>query len=253
MSNPDPSEETAVWRIASYRRLWFGTVMMALATQCERLAMGWFVLTETDSVFLTAVTYAVQKAPGSLFAPVAGYISDRVSRSRMLAATALYKAVILCLLALLAMGYLGHFWVVYILVALSGISRCVETPATQGLITKTVPRQMAMRAIAVQSTGSKGVGALGALAGGVVIAALSIPTALFGGAGIFVLSALVMMTMPREVSEERTFEPGVLIESVRGLSQVIRLPVVGTLLLTAFVVETFGFAYGSVLPSVARD
>jgi len=256
MSKPDPPIETAVWRIASYRRLWFGTVLMALATQCERLAMGWFVLTETDSVFLTATAFAVQKAPGSLFAPFAGYISDRVSRSRMLAVTALYKTVILSLLAFLAMDQVESLWPVFILVAFSGISRCFETPATQGLITETVPKQMAMRAISVQSTGSKAVGALGGLAGGVVIAALGIPTALFSGAVVFVLGALVMMTLPRGKSERQasgSVGSGVLHEAVKGLLLVIRLPVVGALLLTAFVVEMFGFAYGSVLPSVARD
>lgn len=218
--------------------------------------MGWFVLTETDSVFLTAAAFAVQKAPGSLFAPVAGYVSDRVSRSRMLAATAVYKAVILSLLAFLAMDHIESIWLVFVLVAFSGISRSFETPATQGLITETVPRQMAMRAIAVQSTGSKAVGALGGLAGGVVIAASSIPTALFCGAGVFVLGALVMITMPRGKSERQASDSvglDVLVEAVKGLSLVIRMPVVGTLLLTAFAVEMFGFAYASVLPSLARD
>ena len=124
------------------------------------------------------------------------------------------------------MGQVEDIWLVYILIGFSGVSRCFETPATQGLITEIVPDQMAMRAISVQSTGSKAVGALGGLVGGVVIAASSVPTALFMGAGIFLLGACVMMTMPRGKSERQAsglMGSDVLVEAVRGLLLVIRL------------------------------
>ena len=85
-------------------------MILALATQCERLALGWLVLSATDSVFLTAASFAVQKAPGSLVSPLAGYMSDHLSRSKMIAATAIYKAVIVVLLGFLALA----FWVLLI-------------------------------------------------------------------------------------------------------------------------------------------
>jgi hypothetical protein len=67
---------------------------MSLAVQAERLAVSWFVLLQTDSVFLTAVSSAIRKVPGSLMAPLAGDLSDRWPRNRLLSATALYNSAI---------------------------------------------------------------------------------------------------------------------------------------------------------------
>jgi len=45
----EAASRLSAWHIAAYRRLWFGTVILVLAKQCERLALGWFVLSVTDS------------------------------------------------------------------------------------------------------------------------------------------------------------------------------------------------------------
>ena len=255
-SEPDTAPRLSAWRIAEYRRLWFGTVVIALANQCERLAVGWLVLAETDSVFLTAASFAVRKVPGSLVAPVAGDISDRVSRSRMLAAAALYNAVILALLASLSLEGSDHMGLAFILVALSGIGHSFEVPATQGLITDTVPKRMTMHAVALQSTGAKAVGAMGSLVGGLVITSFGVPAALFTGTGVFLIGAIILTTMPRSGSRRHAagaVGPDILLQAAKGLASLMKLPVVSTLLWAAFVVEIFGFAYNALLPSVARN
>ena len=83
-----------VWRIPEYRRVLLGTFVMSLAVQAESLAVSWFVLLQTDPVFLTAVSFALRKVPGSLIAPLAGDLSDRWPRSRLLSAAALYNSTI---------------------------------------------------------------------------------------------------------------------------------------------------------------
>ena len=246
----------SAWRIAAYRRLWFGTVIMALANQCEHLAVSWLVLVETDSVFLTAASFAARKVPSSLVAPVAGAISDQVSRSRMLAVTALYKAVSVALLGFLTLNGVDNIAWVFILVALSGIGQSFEVPATQGLITDIVPQRLAMKAVALQSTGARAVGAVGSLVGGLIITRFGIAATFFTGACVFLISTIAMLTMPHGRGDNHirnVVQPGILLESLKALAKLIRLPVVGTLLLVAFVVEMFGFAYNAVLPSVARD
>ena len=244
------------WHIASYRRIWFGTVILALAVQFERLAIGWLVLIETDSVFLTAATYAIQKAPASLVAPIAGDITDRVSRSRILAVSAFCRAMVALSLAALTSSGIDHLWMVFALVALSGIGQTFSIPATQGLITDIVPRRMAMRAVALQSTGARGVGALGSLLGGLAITAFGVPSALITGAVVFIFGSCIMATMPK-FAPARTvsgaIKPGIVKDAAAGLVSLMRLPTVRTLLLIAFVVEMFAFAYHAVMPSMARN
>ena len=254
MTNPTTLQSP--WRLPLFRRLWYGTVIISLANQCERLAAGWLVLVETDSVFLTAASFAIQKAPASLSAPIAGDLSDRIPRSRLLAATALYKAVILILLGAVACTDTGQIWPVFVLMALSGVGMSFETPSTQGLITDIVPREMSMRAVAMQSTGARAVGALGSLGGGLLIAGYGVPTTLFTGAGIFLIGAVAMTTMQvPEAQQQRKRIVGkhIFRDAAQGLVMLLHLNVVRTLLLTAFVVEMFAFAYSAVMPSLARD
>ena len=244
------------WRIAPYRHVWFGTVIMALAVQFERLAVGWLVLIKTDSVFLTAAAFAIQKAPASIVAPIAGDITDRMSRSRILAVSAFCRAMVAISLAALTSGGTHHLWMVFALVALSGIGQTFSIPATQGLITDIVPRRMAMRAVALQSTGARGVGALGSLFGGLAITAFGVPSALITGAVVFLFGSSIMATMPK-FGPARTvsgaIKPGIIKDSVVGLVSLMRLPTVRTLLLIAFVVEMFAFSYHAIMPSMARD
>ena len=247
---------TSPWHIAAFRRLWYSGVILSMGNQFERLAIGWLVLVETDSVFLTAASFAVQKAPGTLIAPIAGDISDRMPRGRMLAITSVYKALIIGLLATLALTDIDAMWPVFLLIALSGVGMTFELPAMQGLITDIAPPEMAMKAVAMQSTGSRAVGALGSLAGGLVIASLGIPTALYIGMAVYLIGAMFMATMPAYHTDRhvaRTKGRGLIREAISGLVALMRIPVVRTLLLVAFIVEMFAFAYSSVLPSLARD
>lgn len=244
------------WHIAAFRRLWYGSVVLSTGNQFERLAIGWLVLVETDSVFLTAASFAIQKAPGTLVAPIAGDLSDRMPRGRMLAFTSVYKALLIGLLATLTLTEIDAMWPIFLLIALGGVGQTFELPATQGLITDIAPPEMAMKAVAMQSTGSRAVGALGSLVGGLTIAALGIPTALFIGMGVYLIGAAVMATMPVYHTDRHTARPAgrsLIRDAVGGLAALMRIPLVRTLLLVAFIVEMFAFAYSSVLPSLARD
>ena len=224
---------------------------------CELLAVGWLVLVETESVFLTAASLAVRQAPTVLTAPIGGYISDRVSRSRMLAATSLYKAVIVALLASVALGGFDAVWPVLVLVAFSGIGGSFEIPATQGLITDIVSRRMVMNAVTLQSTGARAVGAIGGLVGGLVISSFGVPAALFGSSTVFLVGAVIIAKMPKRqrpgADSSRVAGPRIFLEAAKSLAILMRLPIVKTVLLSAIVVEIFGFTYNSVLPAVARD
>ncbi|MEO2004865.1 MAG: MFS transporter [Candidatus Poribacteria bacterium] len=246
----------SVWRIPAYRRVWIATVVMALAGECERLAVGWVVLVKTDSVFLTALSFAVRKAPTTLIAPLAGAISDRMPRSRLLMVTALYKGVIVGLLGALTLdGSYSMAWL-FALVALNGVGRPFEVSATQGLITDVVPRRLAMRALSVQSTGAKAVGALGSLAGGLAIAGFGATAPFLAGSAVFVIAAMATLTIPatpRAAHVRIDLHPRIMLQSIGALVALTSRPTVRALLLIAFVVEIFGFAFGSVMPVMARD
>lgn len=243
------------FRYPAFRRVWTAGVLIALAVWTERLAVGWLILTETDSVFLTAASFAARQAPGLIAAPLAGAISDRLPRHRLLGIAAAFRALLLAALAVFALTGLEPLWAAFVLIALAGVSQSFEIPSTQALVTDTVPRRAAMNAVALQSVGARGVGALGGLTGGVVIAGYGIPAALLAGAFVSLIGGLVVGTMRRATPRRPpagSRNASVLRDIGDGLRVMFAIPLVRTLLALAVVVEMFGFAYQAVLPAVAR-
>ena len=108
----------------------------------------------------------------------------------------------------------------------------------------------------MHSTGTRAIGALGSLDGGILIATIGVPDTLLTGSVVFLISAVAVTAMSapeRRAHHQPDTDSGVIRNAVAGLILLWRLPVVRILLITAFVVEMFAFAYGSVMPSLARD
>lgn len=239
-------------RSAPFRRLWAAAVLLALAQWMERLAVGWFVLDSTGSVFLTALSFAVQNIPGLILGPFAGAVSDRVYRPRVLSVAWAARGVALFAIALIV-GVGGATLPLLLLVAISGSVRTFEVPAMQTLISDLVPREDRGNATGLYSVGVRGVGALGALSGGLIIDA-------FGPVPVFIIAALLpiagirlvtSIAAPRPAASAYTGVRGVWSDTIRGLQVIVRLPAVASLIALAVVVEIFGFAYNALLPAIA--
>tara|TARA_Y100001949_G_scaffold175356_1_gene184958 strand:- start:1798 stop:2940 length:1143 start_codon:yes stop_codon:yes gene_type:complete len=228
--------------------------VFALGNWGERLAVGWVVLNETDSVFLTAATFAVRQAPQLFAAPIGGALSDRFSRGKILLLTGLYKALVLSFMAMIAANGLEPLWLMFVLLGLSGIGHSFEIPCVQGMVTGSVPREVRMNAVAVQSTGMRAVGAAGALAAGFAIDRLGVPITLISSGVVFGIAGFLAMIVNRGLQVELTVRTkSVVRDVIDGLQLMSRLPLVRMILITAVLVEIFGFSYGALMPAVAKE
>jgi MFS family permease len=229
-------------------------VIFSLGNWGERLATGWVVLNETDSVFLAAASFAVRQAPQLIFAPIGGAASDRFSRGKIMLITGIYKAVVLSALAAVAMNNLEPLWLVFVILAFSGVGHSFEIPSVQGMVTGSVPREVRMNAVAIQSTGMRAVGALGALAAGFAISWLGVPATFFASGIAFVIGGFLALLANRGLRVKVVEQTGSVIRDVfDGLKLMSTLPIVRMILITAVLVEIFGFAYGAVMPAVAKE
>lgn len=249
-----PRGPFAAFAFPQFRRIWLASVVFSLGNWGERLATGWVVLNETDSVFLTAAAFAVRQAPQLIAAPIGGAISDRFPRGQIMLITGLYKLLVLSVLALVAANGLEPLWLVFVILAFSGVGHSFEIPAIQGMVTSAVPREVRMNAVAVQSTGMRAVGALGALAAGFAIDALGVPTTLVASGIAFAVGGLLALLANRGIrSTVKEQTDSVVRDVIDGLALMSRLPIVRMILITAVMVEIFGFAYGAVMPAVAKE
>lgn len=249
-----PRGPLAAFAFPQFRRVWLASVIFSLGNWGERLATGWVVLNETDSVFLAAASFAVRQAPQLIFAPIGGAASDRFSRGKIMLITGIYKAVVLSALAAVAMNNLEPLWLVFVILAFSGVGHSFEIPSVQGMVTGSVPREVRMNAVAIQSTGMRAVGALGALAAGFAISWLGVPATFFASGIAFVIGGFLALLANRGLRVKVVEQTGSVIRDVfDGLKLMSTLPIVRMILITAVLVEIFGFAYGAVMPAVAKE
>ena len=236
-----------------YPRLWFAALLLMFSTWMERLAIGWLVLDATDSVFLSALSFAAGIAPSMVLGPIAGATVDRLERPRLLRTTVFLRALVIAGVAAVVAAPGDAVWLVLALVAVSGATRTFEMPATQALITDIVGPADSGHAVGVYSLGMRSVAMLGSLAGGVIID-------LAGAAPVFVLSTVLLLIAAWVLSTLRVDRPRpttapltLLGDVLEGFAVMRRIPAVGVLLLLAVVVEVLAFSYHSLLPAVARD
>ena len=106
-------------RVRDFRLLWGGSVISALGTWLLVLAIPAHVLLVTGSLRDTGLTLAAQYLPYLLLGPVAGVITDRWDRRRLMIATSLFRA---GAVAVMLLGIApGRYWVLYAaLIAESG-------------------------------------------------------------------------------------------------------------------------------------
>src|SRR3954463_4916086 len=86
--------------IRSFRFQWAADLLTSWATEMEMLILGWYILTQTDSLLLLSVFAALQWL-GTLIAPAFGLAGDRFSHRNVLclmrATYALLAAVVFAL------------------------------------------------------------------------------------------------------------------------------------------------------------
>lgn len=237
-----------------FRRLFAAQILFGFANWMNRLAIGWIVLDQTGSAFLTALSFAVQTAPGVVIAPIAGAVSDRYDRRIVLEAAALGKAIVMIALAFSVIFIEDAVWFLIPLVAMVGAMSSFEMPSSQAMAVDIVGTDNATNAIATQSAGSRAVGVVGGIVGGVLLAAAGGPAVFITAAVVFGTGALVVTTigaLPRRDTAE--IRRSVIGNTVDGLKAMTGIPTVRMLLILAILIEILAFSYMSVLPVVAKE
>lgn len=241
----------AALEVPAFRWLWCSSALYAFGQWMERTAVGWLVLQETGSVFLTALAWAVRIAPGIFVGPIAGALADRMSRSQMLALSAAAKVVVLVVIGVLTLTGAFPLAIVLLLVVVSGGSMTFNISALQPLVRDLVGPERSMNAISINSFGQRAVGSLGALFAGYLIAWFGAGEAFLVAAVILVAAALGFAAIRSPVPAQRA--GGLFHDVADGVRIVFRTPIVALLLLLVIISENLGFAFYALLPAIAEE
>lgn len=242
------------FRIGAFRRLWCSSVAGSAAIAIERTATAWLVLQIGGGALAVGAIFAARMLPSLLFGLAAGTIADRADRPRQLIAVG---AAGLLLTAgfggLVALGGL-RVWQVVAFAFAAGCLQVFDTPARQALVLDTVPKDTALRALALTALAGRGAAALGSLGAGLLIAQLGLVPTYAAAAGAHALMAGLAATLRvAQAHSARGAQPPFR-EALRSAARlIVDVPVVRTLIAAGLACEVFAFSHLSAIPLYAQD
>lgn len=179
----------APFRVRSFRFQWPADLLTSWAFEMETLILGWYVLVETDSVFLLTVFGSLQFL-GTLIAPMIGLAGDRIGRRSMLCLMrAFYAAMAMTLMTVGLLDALSPH-VVFAVAGLVGLVRPSDLVMRNALIGDTMPAARLTNAMGLARTTQDSARIAGALAGAGLFAALGLGPAYIFVSGFYAASFL---------------------------------------------------------------
>ena len=146
-----------------------------------------------DSPLALGLTGLAQFLPGILLFLVSGHVADRWDRRRLVLLC--YLGLAMCSAALLATELRGlqSVYPIYVVLAMLGVARAFNGPATRALLPQLVPVEIFQSAVAWDASAFQTATILGPSAGGLLYAIFGGPSALYGISAAAMLAAMFFM------------------------------------------------------------
>lgn len=240
----------AAFRYSAYSRYFVSRFAVSFAVQMMSVAIGWQIYDETRDPALLGWIGLVQFLPALTLVVVTGNVADRIGRRLVMGCAVLLMMA--CAGIILYLASVSQFLPVLVLSVLTlfGVARAFYGPASTSLAVNLVPREVFPNAVGWISSSWQMASIAGPVAGGLLYglspyAAYGTATALFGVAGVLIL------TIPKPV---QTIDkaPTTLSSLLGGFSYIWKEKIVlGAITLDLFAVLLGGAV--ALLPVYARD
>ena len=175
-----------LWSHRDARLLVAGQSLSLLGDRAMFLALGIWVKSLTGSSAAAGLVFFAFALP-FVAAPAAGLVVDRVRRRRLMIATDLAAAAVMC--SLLLVHGRDDVWLIYTVTVLYGAAGVVFGSAQSALVTEMLPEHLLPAANAALQTASEGMRLVAPLAGAALFAWLGGGAVAVLDAGTFLVSA----------------------------------------------------------------
>ena len=261
MADPEKSSPFAPFAVKSFRFQWPADLLSSWGFEMETLILGWYILTETNSVIMLTVFSALRYI-GTLLSPWFGLAGDRWGRRKMMISV---RGFIMGLsVIIMALGLLGSLtpYLVLAVVFFAGLVRPSDTVMRVSLIGDSMPPGMLMNAMSVSRTTQDSARIFGALAGAGLFSVFGIGVAYVFVVGIYILCVLLTWGVTKaHPRSDRKFTPMNSQEKVSqyqelkdGIIYIWNTPPVLAILWLAFLANLTAFPLShGLMPYVARE
>ena len=239
-------------RYRNYRLFFIGQNISLIGTWIQQIALAWLVYRLTKSALLLGAVGFTTQIPVLFFTPVAGVVSDRFSKYRIIIITQTISMIQAFILAVLFFTGSIQIWQIMLLALFLGIVNAFDMTTRQAFVIQMVDnREDLSNAIALNSTMFNSARIIGPTIAGIVIAAANegICFIINGISFLFVIASLLMM----KITPPKTKPPRkeVLHELKEGFSYVTSFAPLKFIMLLLSLVSLVGMPYLVLMPIFA--
>lgn len=246
-----------IFRSLKYRnyRLYFGGQSISLTgTWMQRIALPWLVYNLTGSTILLGLVSFAGQIPTFFLAPVAGVLTDRFSKYRVLLATQIIAFVQAIILAILALSGIIQIWHIVVLSVILGCVNAFDVPSRHSFVIEMVDKKEDLgNAIALNSMMFNGARLIGPSAAGLLLATAGEGICFLINAisFIFVIFSLLLMKVKKR---SRTKKAGKILRDLNeGLKYTFGFVPIKYLILLLGLVSLLGSSYQVLMPVLAKE
>ncbi len=238
----------------NYRLFFSGQGISLIGTWMQRIAMPWLVYEITGSVFLLGVVSFSGQIPTFILTPLAGVITDRWSKYRVILLANVLSLIQAFVLAILCLTGTVQLWHIIVLAIGLGIVNAFEVPARQSFIVDMVEKKEDLgNAIALNSIIFNGARIIGPSVAGIILATSSAGVCFMINAVsyVFVIVSLLMMDKikkPVKKKEEHVFK-----ELVDGFRYTFGYAPIKHLIILLTVSSLLGMSYSVLMPVFTKE
>jgi MFS family permease len=253
-SEPTRIPALAPFRVRSFRFQWPADLATSWAFEMEQLILGWYVLVETQSVFMLTV-FASLLYIGTLLAPISGVIGDRIGNRNLLGAMrALYSVLATVLMTLAFLDAVTPAAVLAVATVL-GLVRPSDIGVRAALVGETMPGERLMGAMSIQRTTLDSARIVGALTGAGLVATLGMGPAYLVVVSFYAISCALTFQVDRgRPAGNEPVRPSPWRDLREGMAYVWNKPHLLAMMWLAFLVNVTAFPlFNSLMPYVAKE
>jgi MFS family permease len=241
-------------RYRNYRLFFSGQSISLIGTWMQRIALPWVVYHMTGSAFLLGVVGFAGQIPTFLLSPIAGVITDRWSRYRVLLATQVLSMLQAGLLAWLSLAGKLDIWHIVVLSIVLGCINAFDVPSRHSFVIEMVEKKEDMgNAIALNSMMFNGARLIGPSVAGLMLSVTGEGICFLINAlsYLFVIASLMAMNVPRK--QARKSESQIFRELKEGFAYTFGFSPIKHLILLLGIVSLMGMSYNVLMPVFAKE
>jgi MFS family permease len=238
----------------NYRLFFSGQSISLIGTWMQRIAMPWLVYHMTGSALLLGIVSFAGQIPTFLLAPVAGVLTDRLNKYRVLLVTQVVSMTEAFILAWLSLSGVIQIWHIVVLSIILGCTNAFDVQSRQAFIIDMVGKKKDLgNAIALNSLMFNGARLIGPSIAGIMLASTSEGVCFLLNAisYLFVIVSLLMMKIDVKTVTRKKSE--IFRELKDGLKYTFGFSPIKHLIYLLGLVSLMGMSYSVLMPVFAKE